>query len=409
MDPQHSAQDVLRCDLCDDPVPPMYCDICHKKLCKACVGEHLSDQSKEHKVVPFEKRGYTTKCSKHITKICELYCEECNLPICSQCISSGEHLGHKSVELIEILTSKKEIIRKDLQEIETSIYPKYQQAASNIIVKKADAREHCQKLRKELKNRGEILHKQINTVIQKMLSEIDDIDSKHLSVIKIQEDSINHNITEIQQTIQNLRTLLDSSDVCLLSSYNSRNEQFRRLPAQVQVTLPSFTSQEINTEQLNQQLGTLTKLVITTEEHCDPMESLGVGTSSSSTRPLLDEPKIIRDIITDYGEDDRLQNVSLLSDNELWTSGFGNIMRLYNLQGELLKSVPTKSGNAPCGIAVIQSGDLVFTDVREGSINIVKNTEIQSLIRLCGWRPLNLCSTFSVSYTHLTLPTICSV
>ena len=121
-----------------------------------------------------------------------------------------------------------------------------------------------------------------------MLSEIDDIDSKHLSVIKIQEDAINHNITEIQQTIQNLRTLLDSSDVCLLSSYNSRNEQFRRLPAQVQVTLPSFTSQEINTEQLNQQLGTLTKLVITTEEHCDPMESLGVGTSSCSTRSLLD-------------------------------------------------------------------------------------------------------------------------
>ena len=27
MDPQHSAQDVLRCDLCDTPVQPMY--ICH--------------------------------------------------------------------------------------------------------------------------------------------------------------------------------------------------------------------------------------------------------------------------------------------------------------------------------------------------------------------------------------------
>lgn len=237
-----------------------------------------------------------------------------------------------------------------------------------------------------MKNRGEILPKEINTVIQKMLSDIDDIDSKHLSVIKIQEDAINYNITEIQQTIQNLRTLLDSSDVCLLSSYNSRNEQFRRLPAQVQVTLPSFTSQEINTEQLNQQLGTLTKLVTTTEEHCDPMESLGIGTSSS-TRPLLDEPKIIRDFITEYGEDDGLQNVSLLSDNELWTSGFDNMLRLYNLQGDLLKSVPTKSGNVSCGIAVIQNRDLVFTDKIEGSINIVKNTEIQSLIRLCGWKP----------------------
>ena len=71
------------------------------------------------------------------------------------------------------------------------------------------------------------------------------------------------------------------------------------------------------------------------------------------------------------------------------------MLRLYNLQGDLLKSVPTKSGNVPCGIAVIQNRDLVFTDNIERSINIVKNTEIQSLIRLCGWKPLNLCSTSS--------------
>ena len=61
------------------------------------------------------------------------------------------------------------------------------------------------------------------------------------------------------------------------------------------------------------------------------------------------------------------------------------MFRLYNLQGDLLKSVPTKSGNVPCGIAVIQNRDLVFTDNIERSINIVKNTEIQSVTHQTLW------------------------
>ena len=87
MDPRHSAQDILRCDLCETPVPPMYCDICHIKPVVPCVGVHISDRSKKHEVVPFEERGSTNKCQKHSNKICELHCEQCNIPVCSRCLS----------------------------------------------------------------------------------------------------------------------------------------------------------------------------------------------------------------------------------------------------------------------------------------------------------------------------------
>ena len=141
MDPQDSAQDIIRCELCETPVSPIFCDICHIQLCLHCVGIHISDRSKKHEVVPFEERGSTTKCPKHSTKISELYCEECNVPICSQCISSGKHLGHKALEIMKIFTSKKEVIKEDLQEIEIFIYPKYQEAVSNIPVQKANAKK----------------------------------------------------------------------------------------------------------------------------------------------------------------------------------------------------------------------------------------------------------------------------
>ena len=68
-------------------------------------------------------------------------------------------------------------------------------------------------------------------------------------------------------------------------------------------------------------------------------------------------------------------------------------MKLYNLKGELLKSVKTKSENLPCDIAVTRSEGLVYADLKDGSINLVSGTQIQTLITLRGWRSLYLCSS----------------
>ncbi|XP_022303034.2 uncharacterized protein LOC111110734 [Crassostrea virginica] len=415
MDPQYSAQDIVRCDLCESPVPPMCCDICHINLCITCVGVHLSDDSKDHKVVPFHKRGSTInypKCQKHSPKICELQCKHCNIPICASCVSSGDHDQHKKIDILTILTSKKELIKKDLQELKKFIRPKFQQAASEIPAQKAGVKQHSLKLTAALNKQGEALHKEINSLIQRKQSEIEEMDEQHLAAITKQEDVINKALHEIKQVILDLQKLLDSDDVCLVSEYTSRNEEFRSLPAQFQVTLPTFSPQEINREQLYQQLGSLSQLLIThpltdeaartTEEHGGQKKTPDAVSSPParlfSDKPLRDKtlsdkPKILTDIpITGY---DYLYYVSCLSDEEIWTGGNNTIMKLYNLKGELLKSVQTKSGNVPDDIAVTRSGGLVYTDYQDRSINLVSGTQIQRLITLRGWTPHGLCSTSS--------------
>ncbi|XP_065921790.1 tripartite motif-containing protein 3 isoform X2 [Magallana gigas] len=395
MYPRTWAQDVLRCRLCETPGPPLYCDICHIHLCKACVGEHLSDESTEHKVVPFKKRGSTPnypKCTKHSTKQCELHCEQCDIPICTLCIS-GEHLGHKPVDIVLHIESKKELLQREMQELENSIYPKYQQIVSNIPVQKADLNENSQKLTTAIDKHGEALHREIDTIIQKQKSDLNEMHTKHLAVLNKQEDEITRTIDEITQSIAELKKLQHSNDVSRVSAYKSKIAEFRRLPPKLTVSLPSFTPQKINKEQLYQQFGSLSASSIKTEEQVYTMDSPGAE-SSPLDRPLIDVPRIITQINTDYGVSNRLLGVSCLSDEELWTRGRDYKMRLYNLKGKLVKSVQTKSGNDPYDIAVTRSGDLVYAD-DDRTVNIVKNTQIQTVIRLRGWRPHGVCSTSS--------------
>ncbi|XP_065938880.1 tripartite motif-containing protein 2-like [Magallana gigas] len=138
--------------------------------------------------------------------------------------------------------------------------------------------------------------------------------------------------------------------------------------------------------------GSLSASSIKTEEHGYTMESPGAE-SSPRDRPLIDVPRIITQINTDYRLLDR---VACLSDEEMWTLGNDKIMRRYNLSGKLLKkSVITRSGSNPGDIAVTRSGDLVFTDYVDRTVNKFRNKWIDTVTRLRGWRPRGVCSTSS--------------
>lgn len=124
MDPKFSLQDVLRCHLCENPMPKMFCDICQLNICDHCVGAHLVDESKNHKVVPFRKRIYKPRCQKHSFEQCELHCEPCDIPLCFQCVSSGEHDQHKKVDVLIHFENKKKksVSQTNVQHPETSTF-----------------------------------------------------------------------------------------------------------------------------------------------------------------------------------------------------------------------------------------------------------------------------------------------
>lgn len=138
----------------------------------------------------------------------------------------------------------------------------------------------------------------------------------------------------------------------------------------------------------------LSAFSIENQEYDNKMEISGTASLFSVVRhsPLLNQPKVITTIDTDI--ENRL-TVTCLIDEQIWTRGKSNIIKLYNLQVELLKSIRTKSGQMPRDITVSENGYLVYADFFDRTVNILKNKQTLEVMRLQRWRPLRVNSTFS--------------
>ncbi|XP_056000714.1 uncharacterized protein LOC130048253 [Ostrea edulis] len=256
--------------------------------------------------------------------------------------------------------------------------------ASDIQTEKAELETNYRTLTTAADQQGEVWHREINVIVNQRKSDIQEMKNKHLSSLNKNTDQITQKIMELKQIISDLKSMLKSNDASLTSTYKSRNSEFRTLVPKVGITLPRFFPQKMNKDRLSEMFGSLSPLSINTENSPEAI-------SSPLVKPLLDEPRLTATIDTRYAS---LFNVTCLSE-EVWTCGDSKILQLLNLQGKLLTSIETESGVTPYDIAVTLDGDLVYTDTKTKTVNIVKNKQIQIMITIQGWRPISVCSTSS--------------
>ncbi|XP_056008366.1 uncharacterized protein LOC125680064 [Ostrea edulis] len=383
MDPR--AQDVLLCDLCETDPLQSHCELCYINLCTKCVSKHLSDSSKKkHNIVPYHLHGKFSpkypKCLKHVDKDCDFYCEKCDIPVCTTCIISNKHNGHDISDVLEKLDSKKQRLQKDLVELETKIYPRYKEIFTDVQAEKNKVETNYGKLTTAADQQGDVWHRVITIIVNQRKLDIEETKNKHLNVLEKHTDEITHKIMEIKQAILEMKNILNTNDISLTSTYKSRNDDFNKVPPKIKVTSPSLFIPTINTEKLNKMFGSLSSMSVTT------------------VRPLLDSTRLTATVNTGY---EYLRSVSCLGDEKVWTCGDNEIMKLINLEGKLLASIKSESGNIPGDITVTRAGDLVYTDRK--TVNLVKNKQIQTLITLQGWTPLNVCTS---SYDDLLVTMI---
>ncbi|XP_062599995.1 uncharacterized protein LOC134261584, partial [Saccostrea cucullata] len=387
--PRLSAQDVINV-YCETAEVQMYCDFCHVKLCKPCIGEHIADEYEKHKIVLFQKKKSTLiypKCATHPTKTCDLQCKECDIHVCPSCFTSSQHKGHSFLELSEIYNSKKKDIAKDTEELQHIISPTYEEITNDLETQIANFEGEYKKLKTAVTEYGKQWHREIDNVIIAMKKEIKSLKRKHFDILKKHTDEVKQIQSLIEQTLQNLKEIEESNEVSLTFQYSSRNKEFSKLPPTVQISLPMFNPKPVNGEQIYKLFGSLASLSTTTEENGYKLKK-----PETSTREMLEEPELITSIDTGY---EKLYSVTCLSEEEIWTNGVVSDMKCFNIQGLLIKTIKTKSGAWPRDIAVKVDGDLVYCDGTTKTVNKVRNGQTEEMIRLQDWTPKQLCITSS--------------
>ncbi|XP_052692132.1 uncharacterized protein LOC128170396 [Crassostrea angulata] len=390
MDLHSSAEDVPRCDLCETVIVHSYCDFCHVNLCKPCIGEHISDGYDKHKTVPFQERGSTLiypKCETHQQKHCELQCKDCSVFVCSLCIAAKQHKGHTFVEITKVYKTKKEVIEKDIEELENHISPTYEEIALDLEKQLVNVDEGYEKLSTTMSKQGEQWHREIDIIINKMKSEIGEIKVNHQNILKKHLDEIKQIQSLIKQTFLALRKIEKSNDISHTVQYSSEIREFQNLPPMVLVSLPTLISKAINCEELYRLLGSITPLSTATEESV-----LSVSQPYPTFRELRDEPELVATIHTGHKN---LRSVSCLNEDTIWTSGLTNDIKCFNIEGVLLQTIKHTFGNFPNDIAIDSDGNILYVNGATGTVNKVTNRQTKLLISLYGWVPVNLCVTSS--------------
>lgn len=112
MDSQNSKSSESCCHECDSDIKVQsHCKVCQVNICNHCVDNHKLKGDKNHEIVSIDKECSAinlTKCETHKEKYCIFQCKDCHMFMCSSCIITEQHRGHriKEVDNIDDVMSK---------------------------------------------------------------------------------------------------------------------------------------------------------------------------------------------------------------------------------------------------------------------------------------------------------------
>ncbi|XP_061192590.1 tripartite motif-containing protein 2-like [Saccostrea echinata] len=383
------AQDVIACDLCDNPTQ-QFCNNCQVSLCGGCINKHVKRlKSETHDIVPYKDRRERLvflSCDSHPNQKCEGHCQQCNVPVCFKCVT-GPHSGHAVKDVAEIVQQMKEEIKKETEEIESFI-SRFTISGVNIDQKISNMTEKFKTMEKEGENLRKTWHQEVDNIFNTLQSTIRKMKDKRLTALRSHQSRLQDSGSKLALITKENKKILKSNKVFDVTNCKSEIGEFRNIPTDVDVMIPSLKMNTVQGKELSIELGEYKATLTQTS-----ISSLSDDVSILSVRKLLDKAKVIASFPSGIKP---LGSIICIGTNEAWARGVDIFIRRIDIHGSLKEKITTECDPYPADISVTRQGELMYSDANSRTVNIVRYGRIETLITLPrGWYPGGLCFTRS--------------
>ena len=382
------AQDAVRCSLCSEVVV-VHCKSCDVNLCGQCVNTHIDrNRSLKHEILPFtselfDPEAEVQKCKDHPKQPCDLYCQDCNIPICSRCLT-GNHKRHGAVDLEEICKTTRTTVKEDLEELR-NFRKEYEKIVTETKKELTQYVEESEKEKKFLKEFGRQWHELIDKVIEKAGHDMEETIKRDTKCLQVNTEEIQTALQEVIEAIKTNEDILKGDGFTCLLSYKSKNDALRTIPSRPTIKPPKVVSLDTKEEDLIPKLFRFQKSILSKLPGYS-MSNTGAK-SFISTKSLLPEPELMATIKINCKQ---VKGVCCRSPDQVWVYGTEEILQKVDRSGKVLRSIPVVSGNSQRDIARNKQGDIVFPYLSDESVNMVRKGKVSKLLDLSGWIPFGV-------------------
>lgn len=240
-DPNNTAQNAIRCYVCDRGPVKLYCSLCAANLCTGCSCDHvLSDPLRHHQVVAFINRKAVSSTSESHTH------GGCPCPECKANARANDEMDNIS----DTLKHKLSLLRKEAAQIKSQKIPEIARLMKEMEDQIADIQATYKQKNADIISQGRNLHAVIDCLVQEYKTDLETMRRRDLKKFQNQQEKFESLITEAKYELK----AHESTDISQMDTFRFSSLPY---PDPLEWTPPNFVPIKVTKKDLKTLFGTL--------------------------------------------------------------------------------------------------------------------------------------------------------